>query len=116
MVYHDIWRAKLAKAQSHPNKADAPDKVVHALLKEVAMNAVSTFGPGAFVDGAFGGISKGEGLSDINSSWSDSNLTSKGWDYTFGANGGYFRLGDSGMTRLSENAIKSSIGWGIGLV
>jgi hypothetical protein len=92
------------------------EKFAKATLKEVAMNAVSTFGPGAFVDGAFGGISKGEGLSDINSSWSNSNLTSKGWDYTFGANGGHFQLGDSGMTRLSENAIKSSIGWGIGLV
>lgn len=91
-------------------------KFAKATLKEVAMNAISTFGPGAFVDGAFGGISKGEGLSDIGSSWSGDNLSGKGWDYTFGNNGGHLALGDSGLTKMKENMLKAGIGWGIGLI
>ncbi len=90
-------------------------KFAKATLKEVVSNAIGTFGPGALTDVVFGDVAVGGG-SNYADGWNNDNLVGKGFDYALGDKGGYMELGSSGMSRLSENAIKAGIGWATGLL
>ena len=85
-------------------------KFAKSTLKAVVSSAISTFGPGAIVDGAFADIAAGGGTENLAQSWSSSNVLDKGVDYALGGNGGYLEAGSSGLSRLSENAIKAGVG------
>ena len=78
-------------------------------LKAVVSSAIGTFGPGALTDVVFGDVAAGGGT-NFADGWSSDNALGKGVDYALGGNGGYMAAGSSGMSRLSENAIKAGIG------
>ena len=84
-------------------------KFAKSTLKAVVSSAISTFGPGALTDVAFGDAFAGGGT-DYATGWSGDNVAGKGFDYALGGNGGYMEAGSSGMSRLAENAIKAGIG------
>jgi len=85
-------------------------KFAKSTLKAVVSSAIGTFGPGAITDGAFADIAAGGGTDNLAQSWSGTNVLDKGVDYALGGNGGYLAAGSSGLSRLSENAMKAGIG------